>query len=292
MTLDPTTEPPIDTTLAHYMEQRALEVALEKAQGPHEHAKLERLIALGETLNQHRAAYLAEATAKRHARGEVYSSARVATINAMGPSKDKMDELVRGLYLKQATADDVLRAHARTHFGRGLMFKRSVLSATTPDIAASARENQLREEAFAAAWLDTIGDPAFTADLRRLQREALLQLRTSARPMLFVATPPFDAFDDADAQTLGKVWNKLDDLASSLGVEPLSSFIALPDEGESGDVDPARLLPTLTALVAAIQAPGEKFPNKRAALAPLTKLCASATRLAEQGGRAHFEVDL
>ena len=292
MTLDPATEPAIDTSLTHYLEARALDVALAKAASTDERARIMRLAGLRETLMQRRAALLALATAKRHARGEVYSKARVAAINAMGSGQAELDALADTLYVAQADARAVLEAHARTHFGHGLVAQRLLLSSHTPDVIDDARAMQADEEAFARAWVAAIGDDAFVAEMRRLQRETLAMLRTATRPMHLIQHPGGDAPDDAGAAALGKAWSKLDALAQRLGAEPLSGFIAFDEEGASGARPAREVLVTVQTLIAAIEAPGPAFPAKRATLAVLGTLRERLAVLDAHGGCAHFEVDV
>lgn len=285
-------EPPIDISLAHYVEERALAIAREKAATPEQRARVDRLIELRITLMERRDAFAKEAVARRHARGEIYSKARVAAINAMGPTKSDLDEQVRSSYLRKTDPEGVLQAHARSHFTYGLVSARLLLANHTPDIMAAAREMQRHEEIFASAWVAAITDAAFKSELRQSQREALRVLRTSTRAMYLVTQPAFDEFDDINARELGKAWNKLDELAESLGVEPLSLFIALPDEDESAGIPVSRILPTLNALIAAVRSPGHKLPSKRAVILALNKIQDVLLRLSEENGRAHFEVDL
>jgi hypothetical protein len=144
---------------------------------PEEQDKIEHLANLRAALMEHRQAHLQEAIAKRHARGEIYSKARVAAINAMAPSREDMDANVKGLYMAQGTSEDVLRVHARTHFAAVLVSKRLQLALMTADIAESAREMQTHEESFARAWIDAIGDSSFVDQMRVLQREAVAMFR-------------------------------------------------------------------------------------------------------------------
>ena len=109
--------------------------------------------------------------------------------------------------------------------------------------------------------------------------------------MHLVTQPPSGAFDDTDAAALGKAWNKLDELAQVLGVAPLSSWIALPGEDDAG-VAPAQLVPTLAALLDAVQDSQRKFPAKRAALAVLSKVRDQLQALPPHGGRVYFEIDI
>lgn len=152
------------------MEQRALAIALAMARTPEQQATIEHLANLRDVLMEHRQAHSKEATAKRHARGEVYSKARVAAIEALAPSREEMDSNVKGLYMEQGTSEDVLRVHARTHFASRLVSKRIGLALIPDDISQSARELQEREESFARAWIEAIGDPSFVDEMRALQR--------------------------------------------------------------------------------------------------------------------------
>lgn len=292
MTHDPFDEAPIDTALTHYMERQALAIALDKASTPDQRAKVECLVALRVVLMQRRDAFNTEAVAKRHARGEIYSKARVAAINAMGPTQSDLDSNVKSSYLRQPDSEGVLKAHAHSHFAYGLVSARLMLALHTPDIADAARAMQKHEDAFASAWVDAIADASFKPELQQAQREALRALRTSTRAMYFVTHPSVLQLDDVSASALGKAWNKLDELAQGLGVEPLSAFISLPGEDESAGVPAHQLLPTLTALIDAVQGPGQKLPSKRAVLAVLTDMRGALLRLDEQGGRAYFEVDI
>lgn len=176
-------EPPIEIALEHYMEERALAIALAMARTAEEQATVEQLANLRVALMEHRQAYLKEATEMRHARGELYSKARVAAINAMAPSREEMDANVKNLYLEQGTSEDVLKVHARTHFTSGLVSKRLGLALMPDNIAESARKMQAREESFARAWIDAVGDPSFADQMRALQHEAVTTFRTASRSM-------------------------------------------------------------------------------------------------------------
>jgi len=292
MNADPVHEPPIDVTLNHYMEERALTIALEKAATREERERVERLMELRSALMQHRQDYLKEAIAKRHARGEVYSASRVAAINAMGPSRTQLDANVRSLYLRQPTSEGVLKAHARTHFAHALVSQRLMLADMPPDILEATRSVQEHEEGFAKAWLAAVGDPSFDSELREEQRQALALFRTASRPMYLVTSPVCEEFDDLDARELGKIWAKLVKLSESLGFAPLSDFIAFDGEGDSAGVPAMELVPVVEALISAVAKPGQKFPSKRGAISTLTKIRGVLARVTERGGRAHFEVDL
>ena len=292
MTCDPADEAPIDNTLAHYLEQRALAIALDKAYAPDQRAKVERLAALRLVLMLHRSAFSNEAIAKRHARGEIYSEARVAAINAMGPTQEALDSNVKSSYARQPDSEGVLKAHARSHFTYPLVSARLTMALYPSDMAAEAREMQRQEEAFALAWVDAIDDAHFKAELRQSQCEALRALRTSSRPMFLVTQPNTPQLDDLGAHALGKAWNKLDEMALELGLEPLSTYIALPGEDDSAAVLAHHMLPMLTALIDALQVKGRKFPSKRTIVPVLTEIHGVLQRLGEQGGRASFAVDL
>lgn len=292
MNAGPVREPPIDVSLDHYMEERALAIALEKAATREEREKLERLMELRSRLMQHREAYLKEAVAKRHARGEFYSASRVAAINAMAPTRDELDANVRGLYLLQPTSEGVLKAHARTHFAQPLVSQRLMLADMPADIVEAARSIQAHEEAFAKAWVAAVGDPGFASQLREEQRQALALFRTASRPIHLVTSPVCEEFDDLDARELGRIWSRLDRLAESLGFAPLSHFIAFDDEADSAGVPALQLLPTVDALLSALARPERKFPSRRSAVALLARIRAALGRAGERGGRAHFEVDI
>lgn len=292
MTPDPSQEPPIDVSLSYYTEERALAAALDKAATASEREKVGRLIALRADLMAHRDAHLREATVKRHARGEIYSKARVAAINALGPSKSELDKEVRTRFLRQADAVGVLKSHARAAFGFGLVSQRLALADMPADILASARSLQAHEERFANAWLAAIGDAAFTAEVRVRQRESVAMLRTASRPMFFVSRHAPHALDDDDARELGKIWSKLDKLAESLELVPPSRFIAFDDEGVSADVAASDMLATFDGLIAAVESPAQKFPSRKKALAVLQKLRQALVAAQAAGGGGHFEVDL
>ena len=88
--LNPADEPPIDTSLAHYLEERALAIAGEKARTEEERAAVSRLLAFRQSLMTDREAFSEESVRKRHARGEIYSPARVAVINSYCPSRESL----------------------------------------------------------------------------------------------------------------------------------------------------------------------------------------------------------
>lgn len=285
-------EPLIDTALEHYMEERALAIALAMARTPEEQATIEYLANLRDALMERRRAHSKEATAKRHARGEIYSKARVAAINALAPSREEMDSNVKGLYMEQGTSGDVLRAHARAHFASGLVSKRLSLALMPDDIAESAREMQEHEESFARAWIDAIDDPSFVDEMRALQREAVMMFRTAGRPMYLVTHPESEVMNDEAATALGKAWNKLDALSQSLGVQPLSAFIAFDEEGETAGADASEILTTVRALITAIESGAHKVASKKQVLEVLADLSATLAKAAGSGGRACFDADV
>jgi hypothetical protein len=285
-------EPPIDTSLEHYMEERALAIALAMAGTPEEQASIEHLANLQADLMKRRQAHFREATTKRHARGEIYSKARVAAINAMGPSRQELDANVKGLYMAQGTSADVLRVHARTHFADVMVSKRLSLALMPADLAESAREMHAHEESFARAWIGAIGDPSFVDQMRVLQREAVTMLRTASRPMYLVTQPDTEAMSDDDALALGKIWNKLDTLAERLGVKPLSTFIAFDEEGEMAGAIASDILTTIRALIVGLDGSAHKIPSKKQTLVILHGLRATLERTEEVGGRAFFDVDI
>lgn len=292
MNADPAQEPAIDVSLDHYMEERALAIALEKAVTREEREKVERLVESRSALMRHRGAYVKEVIAKRHARGETYSASQVAAINDMGPTRTELDANVMSLYLRQPSSQQVLKAHARTHFVHSLIPQRLMLADMPPDIVEAARSMRKHEEDFAKAWLAAIGDPEFDSEVREEQRRAVAFFRTATRPMYLVTSPVREDFNDLDARELGKVWTRLVKLSESLGFASLSSFIALDDESDSAGASVKELLEIVDALISAVARPGQKFPSKRSSVSVLTKIRGALERVNEQGGRAHFEVDI
>ncbi len=294
---DPAAEPPIDHSLAHWTEQRALEIAHDKAAGAGDAALLDAITALQAkraALTAERAAHLAEMTRKSHARGEIYSAARVAAINAMMPDQASMEREVRALYERQPDARAVLEAHALVAFGLNLEQQRSWIKLSPPDVQADLRRMAALEEAFARAWVAVVGDPKLEARLRARRIAAQKQLRSSRTAMLVVAEPALSAEEAAaiDPDALAKAWDKLDALCGTLGVRPLSQFIGL----EADPCEPAaRVLASLSALQRALHTDSTlKLPGKKALRSSLTALCAAAERRAglQAPGGLRFEVDL
>ena len=146
-------EPSVDISLEHYLEERALAIALAMAATPEQQGKVEYLLSLRVDLMERRRAYSQEATAQRH---------------APGLSCQEMDATVKSLYMEQGTSEDVLRVHARTHFASVLASKRLGLALMPADIAQSAREMLAHEESFARAWIDAVGDPSFVDQMVKM----------------------------------------------------------------------------------------------------------------------------
>lgn len=292
MSQDPSQEPPIDVSLTHYVETRALALALEKAATPDEQGLVRGLMAHRAALMEKRDAYLALAVAKRHARGEVYSAARVAAINAIGPSRAQLDDDINTRLARKSSALDVLKSQARVQFAFSLVSQRLQLADLPADMQDAARHMLEYEERFARAWLDAVGDAALQAEVRNRQRELLVMLRTASRPMYFVGAGAVSCLDDDEARDLGKVWAKLEAMGQSLGLESLSQFIAVGDEGEAANVNADRLLAVLDRLREAIQRPEVKFPAKNKTMQVLQKICTALNDPNVSGGGGRFEVDI
>lgn len=285
-------EPPLDRSRDHVLEQRALERALALADDEALQARLRALSARRDTLMTRREAFNREATCRRHARGEIYSAARVAALNALGPSLEELEKNAQSLYGRHDSAVDVLKTHARVHFVNVLAMARLNLANFPDDIRAAARAMQGEEEAFASAWLAAIDDAGFGEEIRQAQREALRQLRSSTRPMFLAARPTSVEMADQDAIVLGKAWNRLDELAESLGAEPLSNFIAVPGEDDAAGLTPARIAASVEALCTALRRPANKLPGKKATLACLERLLVTLAAMEGDTARAWFEVDI
>ena len=184
MNHDPANEPPIDLSLNHYMEEKVLTVARDKAETETagQRAKVEGLVKRRLTRMELRASFTRLAVARRHAQGEVYSKARVAAINAMGPTRASMDASVKSLYLRQPDSQGVLKMHALSHFTTPLASQRLGLALMPADLMQEARAMQAQEEAFATAWIAAVDDPDSALDIRQRRREAMVMLRTATRP--------------------------------------------------------------------------------------------------------------
>lgn len=285
-------EPPLDRSRDHVLEARALERALALASDGAMRERVEALVNRRETLMQAREAFNVEATRCRHARGEIYSAARVAALNALGPSRDELEKNAQTLYGRHSTAMEVLKTHARVHFVNVLAMARLNLASFPADIHAAACDMHAQEEAFASAWLAAIHDADFRREIHQQQRDALRRFRTATRAMYFVTTPASFDMDAQDATVLGKAWNKLDELAESLGVEPLSNFITVPGEDEAAGVPGMRVAASIEALSSALRRPEGKVPGKKATLACLERLQAALSSRDGATLRAWFDIDL
>lgn len=280
-------EPPIEAPHQHHLEERALEILRERAEGEAQAQVVERLSSLREKLMVAREAWNREARAARHARGEVYTAARVAKINAMQPTREQWEESIRDAYLPAPGFLGVLKVHAKFHFGAQAATLR-MIRGTTP----AARALQAADDAFAKAWIEAIGDEGFAASLRREARGARLEQRSPTRPIFFATVPPSLSLEDGEAAALGKAWTQLDRLASKLGVDLPSHFLALPDENAPEDGAPvATVLSTVRALTRALALPAHQVPGKRAVAQALGKVRAALEALPADA-RASFEMDL
>ena len=85
MNTPPKTEAMIDLSHSNCLERRALEMALSRAASDAERAAIERLLALREKLQVERDAHNELMIARRHARGEFFSDAKVKAITRSGP---------------------------------------------------------------------------------------------------------------------------------------------------------------------------------------------------------------
>lgn len=285
-------EAPLDTSRHHVLEERALARALALAEDGTRRTRVQALATARLDLMAARDAFHTEATARRHARGEIYSATRIAALNALGPSAEELEKQARTLYERHTNAVDVLKTHARVHFVNVLMMARLNLAHYPADVRDAAHAMQAREEAFCTAWLATIDDADFAAEIRTEQREALRSMRTATRPMYLATRPDTEQLDEQDAAALGKAWNKLDELAESLGVEPLSNFIAVPDEDAAAGVPAARVLASVAALCDALRRPEHKVPAKKAVLAGLEKQRRALHMLETPKACAWYEIDL
>lgn len=253
----------VDLSLQHYLEARALAYAAEKPATPAERARGAALQARHEALMVNRAAFAATATAQRHARGEHYSAARVAAIQALGPSRETLEQTAQALYADQPDLIHVLMAHARVHFGHPLVSARALLRHYPDDIRAAARAMHRREAAFAAAWIAAVDRDDFRAEMRQQQREALAQLRPPTQPVHLASHPQGAAMTDDVTAALGSAWRALDRAAGAASLTPLSAFLALPDEDAAAGVPAPVLLAAIDALLAALRSAPRKVPGWR-----------------------------
>jgi hypothetical protein len=290
--MEPIQEAALDDTLAHYLEEQALLCALAKAKSNHERGVVNQLILHRETLIAERAEHLKRVTIKRHARGEFYSDAKVKAINAMMPTKEELDRSVRDCFESQPDFAGVLKCHAIPHFGFGLISQRNLLACAPEDIVEDMRAMLALEEAFAAEWVKAIDDPVFQAELHQRQRETMAMLRTSKTGMYFVSEPACPFTDALDATVLGRAWNKLDSIAKALGVKPLSTFIGIDGQSTCDSAPAEDILPTVDALLAALQESQHKLPAKKATSRELTEIRDALLWLQPRNGRIYFEADL
>ena len=284
-------EAKIDDSLSDYLEERALAIALEKASCDQERDRIQQLAELRQHLLVRRAAHTREMIAKRHARGEFYSPAKVKSINAFGPSRAELDKTVRDCYLQRPNSGEVLKAHARIHFGYNLMAQRSQLAYATADVKSDMQRMYREEAHFAEAWLEAIDDHPFRLQIREQQRQALRSLRSCKTAMFLVTRPPHPELGQLDCQALGKAWTRLDDLCLSEGLVPLSAYIGFEDQSPADDFAAAEVLASVSGL-AALLGSQAKIPGKKAVRASLEQLQRILEWLQEHQGRLHFEVDL
>jgi hypothetical protein len=292
MTSPTKTEAKIDISLTYYLEQRALELAQSRAASDAERAAIERLRGLRAALQAEREAHHQLMVARRHARGEVYSDAKIKSINAFGPDRKELDKTVNDYYAQQDGAMGVLKAHGLSHFGAAMMSQRSNLAYAPPDVIDEVRKMQKLEEAFADAWISTIGDPAFNARLAQARRDAAKLFRTSATPMWLVVHPACPAQRDMDAGALGRAWSKLESISEEAGLKPLSEYVGIDGQAAEDGAPAAEVLKAVDGLLAAIDASGKKLPAKKATLAVLQEVRAILEWAEEHQARVYFEVDI
>lgn len=281
----------IDDSLCCYLEERALALALQKAANHQQRACLENLANLREELMHKRAVHLQEMTAKRHARGEFYSAAKVKSINALGPSKAELDHIVRTSYAGQPSATEVLKAHARIHFGYNLMSQQSLIACCAEDTRADVKRMYQSEAQFARAWLEAIGEEQFRLDIREQQRQAMRTLRSTKTSLYLVARPHCPQQDQLDLQPLARVWNKLDGICEANGLRMLSDYIGFEDQPADDDIPAQKVLATVAGLIAALETSGAKIPGKKAVRVKLEDLRRILDWLRDREGRIRFEVD-
>lgn len=290
--MEPNQEAAIDHTLDHYLEEQALLCAMTKAKSDRERDLARQLMLHRETLMTERAEHIRRVTAKRHARGEFYSDTKIKSINSMMLSREELDQVVRGSFESQPDFANVLRNHALAHVGVGLVSNRSQLAYAPEDVADDLRAMLVLEEAFAAEWVKAINDPAFQTELNQRRRETMTLLRTSKTSMFLVTEPVCPITDSLDAAVLGRAWNKLDSLARTLGMKPLSTFVGIDGQANDDSSYAEDILPTVDALIAALQDSQQKLPGKKATAAELTRIRDVLLWLQTRNGRAYFEVDL
>lgn len=91
-------KPCIDISREHLLEERALARALALAADETTRERLRALVEQRASLEEARAAFTREASARRYARGEIYSAARVKAINVLGPSLTELESSAQRLY--------------------------------------------------------------------------------------------------------------------------------------------------------------------------------------------------
>lgn len=281
-------EKPIDLSLESYVEGRALELALAKATTDAARAEMQRLLEQRAALEERRAAHALDMTARRHARGEVYSDAKVDAINRMMPSMAELERSIRELFARLPDAAAVLERYAVTHFPMLRAQRRTMISALPAEAEEAARAMEEDEERFRTAWIAATGSPTLVRQLKARERELVLLFRTGSRPMFLVTTPASARAADVDGVALGKAWNKLDELCGARGVRPLSDFVGLDGQAPEDDALAAEVRVSVDALSAALAEPGNKVPGKKATRAALELVSA----LLKEVERARFEVDL
>jgi len=291
MTTPLKTEAQITLSNSHYLEQRALEMALSRAASEAERAAIEGLQALRAKLQLEREAHNQLMIARRHARGEFFSDAKVKAINAMGQSRKEMDKTVDDYYARQEGAMGVLKAHGLSHFGTVKVSRRSNLSAMPPDVIDDARRMIDLEEAFADEWIAAIADPAYNAKLAERWRNAARLFRTASSPMWLVAQPSCPQQRDMDAGALGRVWSKLEAISEEAGLISLSKYIGINGQVAEDGAPAAEVLAAVDGLLAAIAASPKKLPAKKATLAALEEVRAILQWAVQHQARVYFEVE-
>jgi hypothetical protein len=287
-----TQEDIIDLLHVHYLEHRALEFAMEKCPHKEWRVKLAHLTALRSALMAQRDEFDRLATAKRHARGEIYSKTMVARINGFAPSMEELERNAQTLYGRKSSCIEVLKAHASTHFMHGLASQRSQLRYLTDDVRQDAAAMLTDEERFADAWMATIGDEAFTSEILRGRKTALLGMRSSKIPMLLVVPSPPELASGLDTKLFGKVWDKLDNLARVIECEPLSLFVGFEGQNHEDSYDPARVRISVDALSTALDDIEHQMPSKKAVRQMLTMLSEELKQCVAVNAHVYFEIDL
>ncbi|MTW11321.1 hypothetical protein GM658_12020 [Pseudoduganella eburnea] len=291
MTTPPRTEAKINLSRSKELERRALEMALSRAASDAERAAIERLLALREQLQAEREAHNELMIARRHARGEFFSDAKVKAINAMGQSSKEIDKTVNEYYAKQDGAMGVLKAHGMSHFGWGIVSQRSSISAFPADVVDDVRRMRKLEEAFANEWIAAIADPAFNAKLMERRREAAKMFRSAGMPMWLVAQPACPLQPDMDAGALGRAWSKLEAISEEAGLPALSKYVGIDGQAAQDGAPAVEVLKAVDGLLAAIDATAKKLPAKKATLAALEEVRAILHWAEQHRAPVYFEVE-